>query len=142
MTALSADSNAFSGVNHGSNDTNANTTEDREMSIATLTEVEIAKLPKELQERVRAIQTSAVAMVEAAKGKFTLKVGAKGGVSLSGFGRYPVTLYREQWEAFIEYLKDGGIAKIEAFIAANASELATKAAANKAAENTNGNGNG
>ena len=31
------------------------------------------------------------------KGGLTLKVSEKGGLSLYGMGRFPVTLYKEQW---------------------------------------------
>jgi hypothetical protein len=31
-----------------------------------------------------------------------LKVSEKGGVSLYGLGRFPVTLYKGQWESFLE----------------------------------------
>ena len=31
------------------------------------------------------------------KGSIEFKVGAKGGVSVYGLGRFPVTLYYEQW---------------------------------------------
>lgn len=33
----------------------------------------------------------------AAGGSISLKVGEKGGISLYGMGRFPVTLYAEQW---------------------------------------------
>jgi hypothetical protein len=54
-------------------------------------------------------------------GKPTLKVGAKGGVCVYGIGRFPVTLYREQWERLL-----GEADNIRAFIAANASVLKAK----------------
>lgn len=50
-----------------------------------------------------------------------LKVGEKGGVSVTGMGRFPVTLYREQWERLIAF-----VPQIEAFIAENAGKLSTK----------------
>jgi len=51
----------------------------------------------------------------------SLKVSEKGGVSLYGMGRFPVTLYRQQWERL---LKHG--TEITAFIEANASKLPVK----------------
>jgi hypothetical protein len=51
----------------------------------------------------------------------SLKVSEKGGVSLYGVGRFPVTLYKEQWVKILG-MKD----EIEAFLAANASSLKTK----------------
>ena len=51
----------------------------------------------------------------------TLKVSEKGAVSLYGLGRFPVTLYKEQWEKVLDMAKD-----IRAFIAEHETELKTK----------------
>lgn len=51
----------------------------------------------------------------------TLKVSDKGALSVYGLGRFPVTLYRGQWERLLAH-KDA----IERFIAANAKLLTTK----------------
>ena len=53
--------------------------------------------------------------------ELTLKVSEKGAVSLYGLGRFPVTLYKEQWEKVIPFID-----KITAFIAENESRLSTK----------------
>lgn len=50
-----------------------------------------------------------------------IKVSAKGAVSVYGLGRFPVTLYRSQWETLLDKADD-----IRAFIEANASKLRTK----------------
>ena len=51
-------------------------------------------------------------------GGLSLKVSEKGGVSVYGLGRFPVTLYKEQW------LKLLGMAdEIRAFIAENDGKL-------------------
>jgi len=53
--------------------------------------------------------------------RVTMKVSEKGAVSVYGMGRFPVTLYQEQW------LKLLGMAdEIRAFIAANAAQLKKK----------------
>jgi hypothetical protein len=58
-------------------------------------------------------------------GKLTCKVSEKGGVSVYGFGRFPVTLYAEQWERV--YAAD--TAKlVREFIAENRSKLKVKGA--------------
>jgi len=44
----------------------------------------------------------------------SLKVSEKGGVSLYGIGRFPVTLYKEQWAKIL-----GMAGEIEAFIREN-----------------------
>jgi hypothetical protein len=51
----------------------------------------------------------------------SLKVSEKGGLSLYGVGRFPVTLYKEQWRRVL-----GMAAEIEAFIQENESLLKTK----------------
>ncbi len=51
----------------------------------------------------------------------TLKVSEKGGVSVYGLGRFPVTLYKEQWTKLLDMADD-----IRAFIRANDASLKTK----------------
>ena len=51
----------------------------------------------------------------------SLKVSEKGGVSVYGLGRFPVTLYKEQWTRLLEMADD-----IRAFIKDNDSKLKTK----------------
>ncbi len=51
----------------------------------------------------------------------TLKVSEKGGVSVYGLGRFPVTLYKEQWLKLLDMADE-----IRAFIKANDSVLKTK----------------
>jgi hypothetical protein len=48
-------------------------------------------------------------------------VSEKGAVSAYGLGRFPVTLYKEQWLKLLDMAND-----IRAFIAANESQLKTK----------------
>jgi len=36
-------------------------------------------------------------------GQLRLKVSEKGGLSLYGLGRFPVTLYKEQWIRLLDY---------------------------------------
>ena len=64
-----------------------------------------------------------VAQQAAGQRKVTFKVSDKGALSVYGLGRFPVTLYRSQWERLIspETLKALG-----AFIEANAKLLAVK----------------
>ncbi|HYW41785.1 MAG TPA: hypothetical protein VE959_02940 [Bryobacteraceae bacterium] len=37
----------------------------------------------------------------AARGQLSLRVSEKGALSVYGLGRFPVTLYREQWEKLL-----------------------------------------
>ncbi len=55
------------------------------------------------------------------KAGLTLKVSEKGAVSLYGMGRFPVTLYKEQWLRVL-----ASAPEIEAFIRENESRLKTK----------------
>jgi hypothetical protein len=50
-----------------------------------------------------------------------LKVSEKGGVSVYGLGRFPVTLYKEQWTKLLAMTDE-----IRAFIKEHDSELKTK----------------
>lgn len=52
-----------------------------------------------------------------------ITVSAKGGVSVYGLGRFPVTLYGEQWALLLAKAPE-----ITAFIAANSAKLSTKKA--------------
>ena len=51
----------------------------------------------------------------------SLKVSEKGGVSVYGLGRFPVTLYKEQWAKLLAMTDD-----IKAFIKEHDTELKTK----------------
>jgi hypothetical protein len=54
-------------------------------------------------------------------GGLSLKVSEKGAVSLYGMGRFPVTLYKEQWLRIL-----ASAPEIEAFIRENDGKLKTK----------------
>ena len=51
----------------------------------------------------------------------TLKVSEKGGVSVYGMGRFPITLYKEQWTKLLDMTDE-----IRAFIKENDAKLKTK----------------
>ena len=69
-------------------------------------------------ERLR--NENAVLKRESASGT-RLKVSEKGAVSVYGLGRFPVTLYKEQWWRLLDMSSD-----IRAFIAANEAQLKAK----------------
>ncbi len=58
----------------------------------------------------------------AARG-LTLKVSEKGALSVYGLGRFPVTLYKEQWQKLLEVTDD-----IRAFLKENDAQLKSKSA--------------
>ena len=68
---------------------------------------------KEENERLKARQSRAV----------SLKVSEKGGLSVYGLGRFPVTLYKEQWTRLLESADD-----IRGFLKDNDAQLKTKGA--------------
>jgi hypothetical protein len=55
------------------------------------------------------------------KGSLEFRVGEKGGVSVYGLGRFPVTLYYEQWTRLLDAAAD-----IRAFLEENKSRLKLK----------------
>ena len=69
-------------------------------------------------ERLRA--ENAALKSQATRG-ISIKVSEKGGVSVYGLGRFPVTLYKEQWAKLLELADE-----IRAFIKAHDAELKTK----------------
>jgi hypothetical protein len=73
---------------------------------------------KDELERLRA--ENAALKKTSAKG-LSLKISEKGGLSVYGLGRFPVTLYKEQWTKLLDMAED-----IRAFIKANDAQLKTK----------------
>lgn len=69
-------------------------------------------------ERLRA--ENAALKKTSAKG-LSLKISEKGGLSVYGLGRFPVTLYKEQWNKLLDMADD-----IRAFLKANDAQLKTK----------------
>ena len=69
-------------------------------------------------ERLRA--ENATLKARSAKG-ISLKVSEKGGVSVYGLGRFPVTLYKEQWTKLLDMADD-----IRKFISEHETELKAK----------------
>jgi hypothetical protein len=71
-------------------------------------------------ERLRA-ENESLKNTKSAEGSLSMKVSEKGALSIYGMGRFPVTLYKEQW------LKLLGIAdQIKKYIEENNSRLKTK----------------
>ena len=69
-------------------------------------------------ERLR--QENAALKKTSARG-VSLKVSEKGGLSVYGLGRFPVTLYKEQWTKLLDMADE-----IRTFIATHDRELKTK----------------
>ncbi len=75
----------------------------------------------EMQAELERLRNENAKLKKQDAGGLSLKVSEKGGVSLYGLGRFPVTLYKEQW---LRLLADAS--KIEGFIHENESRLKTK----------------
>ena len=59
--------------------------------------------------------------VDRKPGELRLKVSEKGGLSIYGLGRFPVTLYKEQWNRLLDHADE-----IREFLKANDSQLKAK----------------
>jgi hypothetical protein len=75
---------------------------------------------EELKSELERLRNENVAKKGASTG-VRMKVSEKGAVSIYGMGRFPVTLYKEQWLKLLDMS-----AEIRAFIAANEAHLKTK----------------
>ncbi len=78
----------------------------------------------DLQAQLDALKAENEAMKVAAASKpktMSMKVSEKGGVSVYGLGRFPVTLYVQQWERLFSIVDE-----VKAFIAANRASLKVK----------------
>lgn len=71
-------------------------------------------------ERLKA-ENNALKAKKPAQGTLSMKVSEKGALSIYGMGRFPVTLYKEQWLKLLGITED-----IKKFIAENDDRLKTK----------------
>jgi hypothetical protein len=76
---------------------------------------------EDLQAEIERLRAENEALKKPTRGQTSLKVSEKGGLSVYGLGRFPVTLYREQWEKLL-----GMADQIGAFIQAHDRELKKK----------------
>lgn len=71
-------------------------------------------------ERLKA-ENEALKKSKPARGQISMKVSEKGALSVYGMGRFPVTLYKEQWQKLLAIADD-----ITKFISDNEDKLKTK----------------
>ena len=76
---------------------------------------------EELKAELERLRRENAALKKGASSGIRIKVSKKGAVSVYGMGRFPVTLYKEQWLKLLDMA-----AEIRAFIAANESQLKAK----------------
>jgi len=53
---------------------------------------------EDLKAEIERLKAENEALKRPARGQMSLRVSEKGALSVYGLGRFPVTLYREQWE--------------------------------------------
>ena len=75
----------------------------------------------DLKAELERLRSENAALKKGAATGVTMKVSEKGALSIYGMGRFPVTLYKEQWLKLMEMSDD-----IRAFIVANEGQLKTK----------------
>ncbi len=76
---------------------------------------------EQMKEELERLRIENEALKKRSEKGLSLKVSQKGGVSVYGLGRFPVTLYKEQWEKLLDISDE-----IRAFIQENESQLKTK----------------
>ncbi len=76
---------------------------------------------EDLKAELERLRNENAALKKGAATGISMKVSEKGALSIYGMGRFPVTLYKEQWLKLMDMS-----AEIRAFIAANDANLKTK----------------
>ena len=76
---------------------------------------------EELRAEIERLRAENKALKKPVRGQMSLKVSEKGALSVYGLGRFPVTLYREQWEKLL-----GMADEIRNFIREHDNELKKK----------------
>jgi hypothetical protein len=56
---------------------------------------------EEMKAEIERLRAENESLKKPARGVLSLKVSEKGALSVYGMGRFPVTLYREQWERLL-----------------------------------------
>jgi hypothetical protein len=75
----------------------------------------------DIQVELERLRAENEALKKGGRGKLSMKVSEKGALSVYGMGRFPVTLYKEQWLRLLAMADE-----IKAFIEANNERLKTK----------------
>jgi hypothetical protein len=76
---------------------------------------------EDLKAELERLRSENAALKKGAATGISMKVSEKGAVSIYGMGRFPVTLYKEQWLKLLDMSDD-----LRTFIAANDGKLKTK----------------
>ena len=78
-------------------------------------------MSEDLQAELERLRAENERLKKSSGGKPAMKVSEKGALSVYGMGRFPVTLYKEQWLKLLDMADD-----IRAFLAANDAQLKAK----------------
>jgi len=76
---------------------------------------------EEMKTELERLRQENAALKKGTASGLRLKVSEKGAVSVYGMGKFPVTLYKEQWLRLLDIADE-----IRAFIAANNAQLKSK----------------
>ncbi len=76
---------------------------------------------EQLKAEIEKLRAENEALKRTSSKGLTLRVSEKGAASVYGLGRFPVTLYKEQWLRLLDMADD-----IRAFIKANDAQLKSK----------------
>ena len=76
---------------------------------------------EDLKAELERLRNENAALIKEATSSVRMKVSEKGAVSIYGMGRFPVTLYKEQWLKLLDMSAD-----TRALIAANEAQLKAK----------------
>jgi hypothetical protein len=77
--------------------------------------------PEEMQAELERLRAENESLKRPSRGQMSMRVSEKGALSVYGLGRFPVTLYREQWEKLL-----GMADEIRRFIADHDADLKKK----------------
>ena len=80
--------------------------------------------PNDMKAELERLRAENNALKKTSAKGLSLKVSEKGALSVYGLGRFPVTLYKEQWTKLLDMADD-----LRAFLKANDAQLKTKEAA-------------
>jgi hypothetical protein len=80
-----------------------------------------SKEPEDLRSEIERLRAENERLKKGTARGISLKVSEKGGVSVYGLGRFPVTLYKEQWKKLLDMSDE-----IRNFMEANDSQLKAK----------------
>lgn len=78
-------------------------------------------MTEDVQAELERLRAENERLKQGGRGKLAMKVSEKGALSVYGMGRFPVTLYKEQWLRLLSMADE-----IKAFIEANQGSLKAK----------------